>query len=146
METIDEEFLKSTIDFIDRAHRDKKPFFVWLNPTRMHIWTRLKPEAQGKTGLGIYPDGMAEHDEHVGQLLRKLDDLGITWCHCACPCCSICGLTPLSGRNTRPETTSNGLSNTPLCYFRHRQSWRNTWRATKRSHRGSGRDRFPSSK
>ena len=43
----------------------------------MHIWTRLKPESQGKTGLGIYPDGMVEHDGQVGQLLKKLDDLGI---------------------------------------------------------------------
>ena len=43
----------------------------------MHIWTHLKPESQGKTGLGIYPDGMVEHDGQVGELLRKLDDLGI---------------------------------------------------------------------
>jgi arylsulfatase A-like enzyme len=66
------------MDFIDRAHRDKKPFFAWFNTTRMHIWTRLKPESQGRTGLGIYPDGMVEHDGQVGQLLKKLDDLGIT--------------------------------------------------------------------
>ena len=77
METIDEEFLKASFDFIDRANRDKKPFFVWFNPTRMHIWTRLKPASQGKTGLGIYPDGMVEHDGQVGELLKKLDDLGI---------------------------------------------------------------------
>ena len=77
METIDEEFLSASIDFIERANRDKKPFFVWLNPSRMHIWTRLKPESQGKTGLGIYPDGMVEHDGQVGQVLKKLDDLGI---------------------------------------------------------------------
>ena len=77
METIDEEFLNASLDFIDRANRDKKPFFVWFNPSRMHIWTRLKPESQGKTGLGIYPDGMVEHDGQVGQLLKKLDDLGI---------------------------------------------------------------------
>ena len=77
METIDEEFLEASIDFIDRANRDRKPFFVWFNPSRMHIWTRLKPESQGKTGLGIYPDGMVEHDGQVGQLLKKLDDLGI---------------------------------------------------------------------
>ena len=43
----------------------------------MHIWTRLKPASEGKTGLGIYPDGMVEHDGQVGQLLKKLDDLGI---------------------------------------------------------------------
>ena len=55
METIDGEFLAASMDFIDRAHRDQKPFFVWFNPSRMHIWTRLKPKSQGKTGLGIYP-------------------------------------------------------------------------------------------
>ena len=81
METIDEEFLKASFDFIDRADRDSKPFFVWFNPTRMHIWTRLKPESQGKTGLGIYPDGMVEHDGQVGELLKKLDDLGIAEQH-----------------------------------------------------------------
>ena len=43
----------------------------------MHIWTRLKKEAQGRTGIGLYPDGMAEHDDHVGILLDKLDELGI---------------------------------------------------------------------
>jgi len=77
METIDEEFVEATLDFMERADREKRPFFVWFNPTRMHIWTHLKPESQGKTGLGIYPDGMVEHDGQVGQLLRKLDDLGI---------------------------------------------------------------------
>lgn len=77
METIDAEFLSATLDFIDRANRDKKPFFVWFNPSRMHIWTHLKPESRGKTGLGVYPDGMVEHDGQVGELLKKLDDLGI---------------------------------------------------------------------
>ena len=77
METVDQEFLDATVNFIDRANRDKKPFFAWFNPSRMHIWTRLKPEFEGKTGLGIYPDGMVEHDGQVGQLLKKLDDLGI---------------------------------------------------------------------
>jgi arylsulfatase len=43
----------------------------------MHVWTHLKPESKGKTGLGVYPDGMVEHDGHVGQLLAKLDELGI---------------------------------------------------------------------
>lgn len=77
METVDQEFLDATLDFIDRANNQKKPFFAWFNSSRMHIWTRLKPESQGKTGLGIYPDGMVEHDGQVGQLLKKLDDLGI---------------------------------------------------------------------
>ena len=78
METVDEEFLAGALDFIDRAHRDEKPFFLWFNSTRMHIWTRLKEESQGATGQGVYADGMVEHDGHVGQLLQKLDELGIT--------------------------------------------------------------------
>jgi arylsulfatase A-like enzyme len=77
METVDEEFLNATLDFIDRAHKADKPFFVWFNTTRMHIWTHLKPSSQGKTGLGVYPDGMVETDGHVGQLLKQLDDLKI---------------------------------------------------------------------
>ena len=77
METVDQEFLDATLNFIDRANQQKKPFFAWFNSSRMHIWTRLKPESEGKTGLGIYPDGMVEHDGQVGQLLKKLDDLGI---------------------------------------------------------------------
>jgi len=77
METVDEEFLDASLKFIDKAVKDDKPFFVWWNSTRMHIFTHLKKESEGKTGLGIYPDGMVEHDGHVGQLLKKLDDLGI---------------------------------------------------------------------
>jgi arylsulfatase len=77
METVDEEFLDAAMKFIDRAHQAKKPFFVWFNSTRMHIFTHLKPASRGKTGLGTYPDGMVEHDGMVGQLLKKLDDLGI---------------------------------------------------------------------
>jgi arylsulfatase A-like enzyme len=77
METVDEEFLKASLDFIDRAHKADTPFFVWWNSTRMHIFTHLKKASQGKTGLGIYPDGMVEHDGHVGKLLKKIDDLGI---------------------------------------------------------------------
>ncbi len=78
METVDEEVLSLSLDFIDRAHKAKKPFFVWFNTTRMHVWTHLKKSSKGKTGQGIYADGMVEHDGHVGQLLKKLDDLGIT--------------------------------------------------------------------
>jgi arylsulfatase len=77
METVDEEFLDAAMKFIDRAHQAKKPFFVWFNSTRMHIFTHLKPASRGKTGLGTYPDGMVEHDGMVSQLLKKLDDLGI---------------------------------------------------------------------
>jgi arylsulfatase A-like enzyme len=77
METVDGEFLDASLDFIDRANKDKKPFFVWFNSTRMHIFTHLKPDSVGKTGLGVEADGMVEHDGMVGQLLKKLDDLGI---------------------------------------------------------------------
>ncbi len=77
METVDEEFLGAALGFIDRAHTANKPFFVWFNTTRMHIFTHLKPESQGKTGIGLYPDGMVETDGHVGLLLKKLDDLKI---------------------------------------------------------------------
>ncbi|MBO3273992.1 arylsulfatase [Pseudomonas sp. Milli4] len=77
METIDQEFVEATENFIDKAHKADKPFFVWFNSTRMHVWTHLKKESDGKTGIGLYPDGMVEHDGQVGQLLKKLDDLGI---------------------------------------------------------------------
>mgnify|MGYP000165095191 CR=1 FL=1 len=77
METADEEFLARALDFIDRAHKADTPFFAWFNPTRMHVWTHLKEESRGATGQGLYADGLVEHDSHVGQLLKKLDDLGI---------------------------------------------------------------------
>jgi arylsulfatase A-like enzyme len=77
METVDEEFLEASLDFIERVHAAGKPFFCWWNSTRMHVFTHLKKESQGVTGLGIYPDGMVEHDGHVGKLLDKLDELGI---------------------------------------------------------------------
>ena len=77
METVDEEFLKAALDFMDRQKQAGKPFFCWFNSTRMHVNTHLKPESAGKTGLGVYPDGMVEHDAVVGQLLKKVDDLGI---------------------------------------------------------------------
>ncbi|MBD3244349.1 MAG: sulfatase-like hydrolase/transferase, partial [Chitinivibrionales bacterium] len=78
METIDEDVTARTLDFIDRAHNAQRPFFVWWNSSRMHFRTHVKKENQGKSGQGFYNDGMMEHDEHVGMLLRKLDDLGIT--------------------------------------------------------------------
>jgi arylsulfatase len=77
METIDGEVLDATVKFIDKNQADGKPWFVWFNTSRMHIWTHLKPESRGKTGVGIYPDGMVEHDGHIGQLLNKLDTMGI---------------------------------------------------------------------
>jgi len=77
METIDEEVTKASLDYLDKAAKSDKPFFLWWNSTRMHIFTHLKKESQGKTGFGIYPDGMVEHDAMVGQLLDKLKALGL---------------------------------------------------------------------
>ena len=73
----DEEVNVKALDFMDRATTADKPFFLWWNSTRMHVFTHLKKESQGKTGLGVYADGMVEHDAMVGQLLDKLKELGI---------------------------------------------------------------------
>jgi arylsulfatase A-like enzyme len=77
METVDEEFLASALDFMDRKTKEGAPWFCYFNPTRMHVFTHLKPSSVGKTGHGLYPDGMVELDGYVGQLLKKLDDLGV---------------------------------------------------------------------
>jgi len=77
METIDDEAVEAALDFIERQHKAKKPFFVWWNGTRMHFRTHVKAELRGISGQDEYSDGMVEHDRHVGQLLAKLDELGI---------------------------------------------------------------------
>jgi arylsulfatase A-like enzyme len=77
METVDMEVTAAAMGFMEKAVKDDKPFFVWWNSTRMHVWTHLKPESKGKTGLGVYADGMVEHDGMVGELLDKLEELGI---------------------------------------------------------------------
>jgi arylsulfatase len=77
METVDEEFTAKALDYLQKRKADGKPFLLWWNATRMHIWTHLKKGAAGKTGLGVYPDGMVEHDGHVGQILAKLKELGL---------------------------------------------------------------------
>jgi arylsulfatase len=77
METVDEEFLDAAKDFIKRKHAERAPWFCYFNSTRMHVFTHLRASSQGKTGLGTYPDGMVEHDGHVGQLLDLLDELGV---------------------------------------------------------------------
>ncbi|MFZ0398883.1 MAG: arylsulfatase [Methyloceanibacter sp.] len=77
MPTVDQEIYDAAVKFVDGAVEKKKPFFLWFNTTRMHVWTRLKKESEGKTGIGLYPDGMVEHDEMVGKVLKKLDELGI---------------------------------------------------------------------
>jgi arylsulfatase len=77
METADQEFLAGTLKFIDKAHKAKKPFFIWHSSTRMHVWTRLQEKYRGKSGVSLTADGMLEHDDQVGVLLDKLDDLKI---------------------------------------------------------------------
>ncbi len=77
METVDDEFLAASLDFIERAHAQGKPFFVWHNSTRMHVWTHLPPDYKGKSGYGLSADGMMQLDDDVGELLDKLDELGI---------------------------------------------------------------------
>ncbi len=77
METADNEFLAASLDFIDRANKAGKPFFVWHNTTRMHVWTHLSDKYRNKSGYGLYADGMMELDDTVGALLAKLDELGI---------------------------------------------------------------------
>jgi arylsulfatase len=77
METFDSEVMEQATRFIKDKTQAGTPWFVWFNTTRMHIFTHLRPESQGKTGLGIYPDGMVEHDGHVGQMLSLLDSLNI---------------------------------------------------------------------
>ena len=78
METVDDETLEAALKFIDQSHKAGKPFFVWWNGTRMHFRTHVKAELRGISGQDEYSDGMVEHDRHVGKLLAKLDELGIT--------------------------------------------------------------------
>jgi arylsulfatase len=77
METADDEFTDAAIAFIEKAHKEGKQFFVWLSSTRCHVWTRLKPESEGVTGIGLIPDAMVEHDKAIGRVLNKLEELGI---------------------------------------------------------------------
>ena len=79
METIDDEVLAHTVDFIDRQHGDGTPFFIWFNTTHMHFRTHPKPESIGQAGRwqSPYHDTMIDHDRVVGSLLDKLDELDI---------------------------------------------------------------------
>jgi hypothetical protein len=79
METIDDETTAAAIDFMDRQVKAKKLFFVWMNTTRMHVFTHVRDSMRGQSGMpgNEYADGMVEHDGDVGKLLKALDDLGI---------------------------------------------------------------------
>jgi arylsulfatase len=79
METIDDETSAAAIDFMQRQHAAGKPFFTWFNSTRMHLRTHVRAEHRGRYthGDSEYIDGMIEHDETIGTLLKALDDMGI---------------------------------------------------------------------
>ena len=81
METVDDEIRELALTFLDKAKADNKPFFLWLNPTRMHIVTHLSPKYQGmrnsKNGWSIHEAGMAQLDDDIGLVMKKLKDLGV---------------------------------------------------------------------
>jgi arylsulfatase len=79
METIDDETTDAAIAYMQKQVEASKPFFVWMNTTRMHVFTHVRPSMQGQSEMpgNEYADGMVEHDQDVGKLLKALDDLGI---------------------------------------------------------------------
>ena len=77
METVDDETVAAAKDFISRQVKAGQPFFTWWNGTRMHFRTHVKAANRGKSGQDEYSDGMVEHDAHVGELLKLVDELGI---------------------------------------------------------------------
>jgi len=79
METIDDETSTAAIDYMKRQVQGNKPFFCWFNSTRMHLRTHVRAEHRGRYqhGDSQYIDGMLEHDDTVGTLLKALDDMGI---------------------------------------------------------------------
>ena len=84
METFDAEVLKHTLDWLDRNGKADKPFFVWFNTTAIHIWSHVPKEYvqravdEGRAEEDVVRAKMLEHDEQIGALLKKLDDLGVT--------------------------------------------------------------------
>ena len=79
METCDDEFRDAALEFIDRKTSEGTPWFLWFNTTHMHFRTHGKPESRGQAGRwqSEYHDAMIDHDNHIGALLDKLDELGI---------------------------------------------------------------------
>jgi arylsulfatase A-like enzyme len=77
METIDEEITDRAMDWMEKQVKDEKPFFLWYNSTAMHFRTHLAEKNRGKSGQDDYSDRMVTHDEQIGQMLDKLDELGI---------------------------------------------------------------------
>jgi arylsulfatase A-like enzyme len=122
---------------VERAKEADKPFFLWYNTTRIHIWTHLKAPSEGQTGLGIIADAMTEHDGMVGQVLKKLKDLGLeentiviytsdngaevfSWPDGGMKCrsCSTCALIRLNEPIMSPSIIANGASSMPTQSFR----------------------------
>jgi arylsulfatase A-like enzyme len=81
METVDDEILSETLKFIDKSRSENKPFFIWLNPTRMHVVTHLSEKYEkmrnSENGWTIEEAGMAQLDDVVGAVMQKLKDAGI---------------------------------------------------------------------
>jgi arylsulfatase A-like enzyme len=79
METIDDETTAAAIEFMTRQVRANKPFFTWMNATRMHVFTHVRQTMRDQAGMpgNEYADGMIEHDGDIGKLLKAVDDLGI---------------------------------------------------------------------
>ncbi len=80
MKTFDDEVAAKSVDFLDQRAKDGRPFFLWHNSTRQHVFIHLKPESERRSRAGredVYGHGLTEHDGHVGQLLAKLDDTGL---------------------------------------------------------------------
>ncbi len=78
MKTVDDEFLATSLENMERSVKAGKPFFIWHNTTRMHIWTHLSPKYEAMIPqYGLYGAGMQQLDDNIGTLLKKLDDLGI---------------------------------------------------------------------
>jgi len=81
MTTFDSVLVKASFDFMDKAKKDGKPFFVWHNTTRMHVWTFLSPKynamMNSKTNYGLEEAGMAQMDDDIGALLKHLEDIGV---------------------------------------------------------------------
>jgi arylsulfatase A-like enzyme len=81
METVDDEILDLSFKWLDKAKADGKPFFLWYNPTRMHVVTHLSPKYQAlrnsKNGWTLQEAGMAQLDDDVGLLMKKMKDMGV---------------------------------------------------------------------
>ena len=82
MKTMDQEFIDASLDFIKGAKAQGKPFFVWFNPSRMHMYTRLSDEsrylaAEHTTEHDLYGSGLIEHDRQIGQMLDALEEMGV---------------------------------------------------------------------